>query len=57
MVNHIYTWSDFRKANPEFGDDLDGHVTALRLLRTTYENKDDSNNWDLSDFARCGCAR
>src|SRR6266536_1282472 len=21
MVNYIHTWSDFREANPEFGDD------------------------------------
>jgi hypothetical protein len=23
MVNYIHTWSDFREANPEFGDDAD----------------------------------
>jgi hypothetical protein len=28
MVNYIHTWSDFRQANPEFGEDQFDEVLA-----------------------------
>jgi hypothetical protein len=33
MVNYIHTWSDFREANPEFGDDqFDEVIGRVRLM-------------------------
>ena len=33
MVNYIHTWSDFRQANPEFGQDqFDGVIGRLQLI-------------------------
>ena len=33
MVNYIHTWSDFREANPEFGDDqFDEVIMRLQLM-------------------------
>jgi phosphate-selective porin len=32
MVNYIHTWSDFREANPEFGDDQFDEVIARMQL-------------------------
>jgi hypothetical protein len=50
MVNYVYTSSDFRKADPEFGGDLSGFVARAPAVED-YEDKDHSNNWDLSAFA------
>ena len=33
MVNYIHTWSDFRGANPEFGDDqFDEVIGRMQLM-------------------------
>jgi hypothetical protein len=33
MVNYIHTWSDFRAANPEFGEDqFDEVIGRLQLM-------------------------
>jgi len=33
MVNYIHTWSDFRQANPEFGQDqFDEVIGRLQLM-------------------------
>jgi len=33
MVNYIHTWSDFRQANPEFGEDqFDEVIGRLQLM-------------------------
>ena len=33
MANYIHTWSDFRKANPQFGDDqFDEVIVRLQLM-------------------------
>jgi phosphate-selective porin len=33
MVNYIHTWSDFREANPEFGDDqFDEVIARVQLM-------------------------
>lgn len=33
MVNYVHTWSDFREANPQFGDDqFDGVLARMQVL-------------------------
>ena len=33
MANHVHTWSDFRKANPQFGDDqFDEVILRLQVI-------------------------
>jgi hypothetical protein len=33
IVNYIHTWSDFRQANPEFGDDqFDEVIGRMQLM-------------------------
>jgi hypothetical protein len=33
MVNYIHTWSDFREANPEFGEDqFDEVIWRVQLM-------------------------
>jgi hypothetical protein len=33
MVNYIHTWSDFREANPEFGEDqFDEVIGRVQLM-------------------------
>ena len=39
------------------GEDVDQFVTRSASLQDTYENKDHSNNWNVSALAVGGCAR
>jgi hypothetical protein len=56
MANYVHTWSDFREAHPEFGDDQFDERVAAALAGTLLNSSTGrffNNHAGLS--ARCLC--